>query len=288
MKLFLFRLRHFAPLVVLASFTGSLFGQHVVFTEHNNGRHIVRQVSRNRLLIEEDGERISLPIRRIGLHKVEEYLPVFVAIHDPRASTSAITSEGASFNNNFSFSAHFESAYPLKHVFLVLDLKFENGQHHYFIREVGDLQPYRRQHVKVTVEMTREFGEGVYHLHLFADGMELLHSMQPPEFRETILDTMVASRVKERTDGPPTPFVAPPPQYPSKLAKTKKTGAVRVRATIYSNGTVSDPTILSATDPAFGETALNAVRLWRFLPKIEQGRPVETVAILPIEFIPPK
>jgi TonB family protein len=46
--------------------------------------------------------------------------------------------------------------------------------------------------------------------------------------------------------------------------------------------------VKSATDPAFGEAALRAVRIWRFLPKVKDDNPVETKVDIPIVFARPK
>jgi outer membrane biosynthesis protein TonB len=35
-----------------------------------------------------------------------------------------------------------------------------------------------------------------------------------------------------------------------------------------------------------GESALAAIRQWRFLPRIKNGHAIETVAVIPIEFTP--
>ena len=56
---------------------------------------------------------------------------------------------------------------------------------------------------------------------------------------------------------------------------------------IGSNGDLLDPVIKSASQPAFGEAALRAVKLWRFLPRVKNGYPVETVADVPIVFTLP-
>ena len=43
----------------------------------------------------------------------------------------------------------------------------------------------------------------------------------------------------------------------------------------------------SASDPAFGEAALAAIRMWRFLPSVRNGTPVATNAVIPFVFDPP-
>jgi TonB family protein len=50
---------------------------------------------------------------------------------------------------------------------------------------------------------------------------------------------------------------------------------------------IKDPVVTEATEPAFGEAALQAVREWRFLPKVVDGRRVESQVSLPFSFAPP-
>jgi TonB family protein len=50
---------------------------------------------------------------------------------------------------------------------------------------------------------------------------------------------------------------------------------------------VIDPVVKSASDPAFGEAALGAVKLWRFLPRVKDDYPPETRADVPVVFSQP-
>ena len=70
----------------------------------------------------------------------------------------------------------------------------------------------------------------------------------------------------------------------AKLLKTNIAGEAVIALTVSPNGRVLDPQIKRATDPAFGEAALAAARLWRFLPKVETGRAVATTVEMPFQF----
>jgi protein TonB len=78
------------------------------------------------------------------------------------------------------------------------------------------------------------------------------------------------------------------PEYPKSLRKTGVKGEAVVAMRITRQGVVVEPTIERATDPAFAEATLAAVRQWRFLPQVKGGRPVETAVSLPITFDPPE
>jgi TonB family protein len=98
---------------------------------------------------------------------------------------------------------------------------------------------------------------------------------------------MVAKRIAGRPEADPEAFVGPAPEYPASLAKVKGHGKAVVPVRVGADGRIHDPVIKTATDPAFGEAALAAVRLWRFLPRIQGGHPVESKVDMPFEFAPP-
>lgn len=76
------------------------------------------------------------------------------------------------------------------------------------------------------------------------------------------------------------PLVRIEPQYPMRAAQSGIEGWVVVRFTISAAGTVKDA-VVESSDPrsVFDEAALQAVRKWRYSPKIEDGVPVERPGI---------
>jgi len=98
---------------------------------------------------------------------------------------------------------------------------------------------------------------------------------------------MVAARIGHDQDVGPRPLITPAPDYPDALRKTKQKGQAVLAFRIGVRGEILEPTVTSATDPAFGEAALAAIRLWRFLPQVRGGSPVETAAEMPFNFAPP-
>ena len=74
----------------------------------------------------------------------------------------------------------------------------------------------------------------------------------------------------------------------SGLLQAKTRGQAIISIHIDARGQVSNPAVKSAAAPAFGEAALAAVRLWRFVPEVKGGRPVEAQVDLPFDFTPPE
>lgn len=267
---------------------GACSGQSIVVTEHRGERYHVIGAKGMRPYIEADGKRILAEGAKFALKKVPEFLPAFVSVRGLKVhSQSLVMSDGGNqINNEFHFNAQFETPYTLNDVFLVLEMKLKDSGSSFFLYEVGDLRANRRHPVSVVARAGYPLGSGQFQFHLYSGGLEVLHSEQPFAMREGWLDGLIARRIKDRPDGPPSVFFGPQPDYPEKLQKSKTSGEVRMQVRIRPTGAVVDATILSATEPTMGEAALTAVRQWRFLPRIKNGRPVETVAVIPIDFTP--
>jgi protein TonB len=75
------------------------------------------------------------------------------------------------------------------------------------------------------------------------------------------------------------------PTYPFRAKRRGVEGKVVVRFLVDKQGRVSQSTVVRA-DPegVFEQSALKAVRQWRFQPGTKDGRPVATWVQVPIRF----
>jgi len=68
------------------------------------------------------------------------------------------------------------------------------------------------------------------------------------------------------------------PHYPDAAKKNRLEGTCVVRYTVGKNGRIIDIAILNhAPDPMFDEETLNTIRSWRYRPMMMNGKPVEVV-----------
>jgi protein TonB len=68
------------------------------------------------------------------------------------------------------------------------------------------------------------------------------------------------------------------PHYPDAAKKKHLEGSCVVRYTVGKNGRIIDIAILNhAVDPIFDEETLNTIRAWRYRPMMMNGKPVEVV-----------
>ena len=81
------------------------------------------------------------------------------------------------------------------------------------------------------------------------------------------------------------PVVRIPPTYPRNAKQAKIQGWVTMSVTINPDGTVSGAKVLESDPPRlFDKAALDAIKRWKFRPKIVNGAPVAQNAKQTIEF----
>ena len=91
-------------------------------------------------------------------------------------------------------------------------------------------------------------------------------------------------------DKPAERIVFVPPVYPRTARWLGIKGHVKLAILVQSNGGIATTPRIVAENPAgrgFAESALDAVRTWRFVPAVREGRPVESTLTIDVEFEPP-
>jgi len=282
------RLTLLAVVIYASLFATRLSAQNLLVVEHNGKPAAVRAARGTRPIIIENEKRITADGSRFALHPIESVCPIFVSVREFKVRTTKLSLNGSgnTINHQLELNGEFTSPTNLKDVFLVLELSMEDGSKSILLQEIGELHARHSRWISLAFRTGYDLGSGHFKFHLFSEGVEMLSSMQPFEYRERLLDKFIAKKAAGRLDGPPEPFVCPAPQYPRTLEKKKVHGRAVVSIRIRKTGAVLDPTLVEATDPAFGEAAIEALRVWRFIPAIKDGRPIEITAKMPLEFDP--
>jgi TonB family protein len=92
---------------------------------------------------------------------------------------------------------------------------------------------------------------------------------RPVKLSEGVLEAQLISRIE--------------PQYPSLAKQTKTQGTVLLRAIISRDGRIASLTVLSG-HPLLVQSALAAVREWRYRPTMLNGEPVEVETSITVIF----
>ncbi|PTX91350.1 energy transducer TonB [Opitutus sp. ER46] len=265
--------------------------QCALYAEHENMFRLVMRVEGSVPYVDNGaGKLVPAAGRKLTLSPAKEWAPMYVAIRNQivRTSHTEVMNEGAQINHRLELQADFESAFALDQVFMVIDLYTDAGEHFYVTRQIGDLQPREPKSIGISAPIGIPLGAGKYRIHLFTQGSELFHSAMPFGEVEGALDNLVRRQVVDVENALPEPYLGPAPDIPAGLRKSRVAAQAIIHFTVSPTGRVLNPTIKSATHPEFGETALAAARLWRFLPRVKEGVPVAAAVDMPFVFNPPK
>lgn len=95
--------------------------------------------------------------------------------------------------------------------------------------------------------------------------------------------TSVALRAADGTE-PPVPVRTVAPRFPDEMKRVGTSGLVTVSCTIDEKGNVNDPKVVKATNDAFAEPALEALKKWKFKPAKKDGEAVAIRVNIPVQF----
>ncbi len=257
--------------------------------EADDKYHAVFKVDGVRPYIMEKGVLVAAKGQRFALKKVEEYLPILIAVRDvdTRPTNVSVDYSDTPANNAVHFSAKFESVDPLEDVYVVLELDIPNVGKKPYVYEIGRLRARTPKAFSAELALGQYMGASRVDIHLFVGATEVFQSGQTAAYREEMLDRMIAKRIAAVQQAGPRPFYGAAPAYPPALRNTGLKGKAVVTMRISPQGTVIDPVVEHASEPAFGEEALAAVRQWRFVPQVKDGQAVETKVSMPFDFDPP-
>ena len=81
------------------------------------------------------------------------------------------------------------------------------------------------------------------------------------------------------------PIVRVQPKYPQRAMQARLTGVVTLDVWVAPDGSVSDAKVLDSNPPRiFDKAALNAIKRWKFRPRIVDGQPQAQRGKLDMEF----
>lgn len=87
-----------------------------------------------------------------------------------------------------------------------------------------------------------------------------------------------------KVDVSPRPLFRRPPVPPSNLPPDQRKGEAVIEFYVDKYGLTQLPRVISASDPAFGYSATQAIATWRFEPGRRNGKAVDTRVRIPVAF----
>ena len=74
------------------------------------------------------------------------------------------------------------------------------------------------------------------------------------------------------------------PSYPEVARRARIEGKCILQVVIGVDGSVSQPTVLSASNPMFSQPAIDAVLQWKYTPALQNGKPVAIYLTVRVDF----
>jgi protein TonB len=77
------------------------------------------------------------------------------------------------------------------------------------------------------------------------------------------------------------------PEYPEPARKARVQGTVVLEAVVRRDGSVGEIRVIRSIDGDYGfeEASVQAIRQWRYRPGLQDGRPVDVLFTIVLEFV---
>jgi TonB family protein len=304
----------FGLLLGLGAFRAPLAAQSLLLVEHGGSGKFapVRQAVNEVPYVQQDPKDANSKLvpetsTNFVLAQASEFFPLFIevknftafvhaedmqsndAVMHGLAGAAGSTAAGntRAMNEKLHFAADLQAPAALDGVFYTLTVTTKDAGSLLLVEGVGHLDAGVIKHLSVDKPLHTDMQDAQFTFHVFVGGLEALTAQVPLDQQAAGLDHMVARRIAALQDSQLKIFVAAPPVYPASLLKSKVKGQAVVSFRVGLKGEVIAPKVTSATDPAFGDAALEAIRQWRFLPRVKDHHAIETPVELPLVFDPP-
>ncbi len=282
------KVMHLLVLGVLA-ITPRASAQNAFVVNEDGQLRLVKEIRNGFPQIDVDGKLQKGYGQQFALIKAPFYLPGLVALPKFIVKTHHLemTRSAARLNYEMEIRGIAKSDVSLQNCFFVLELMSWKDTSVLFAR-MPNLEAGKEEEFDLNFKLQVPLEEGHYLVHIFSDGVELLHSKMPAAY-------LAAQKQKadDFSSGRKTEFDAVPARtvravYPAELTANVLEGRVKVNCRINTRGQVVSAEVVESNHPAFSEPALAAVRQWKFDPAVKDRHLMESTEIVSLLIKPPE
>jgi TonB family protein len=154
--------------------------------------------------------------------------------------------------------------------------------------EVQDLEAGKYGYISMRIQQDpgSELQDKNYTVHFFSDAGEHVTSLMPAD-KQIEFNQFTDAEVLKRTESRPlAPLLMIQPQRPADLPAGLAGSAV-IHCRVSPMGRILEASIVKATNSEFGQSGLDAVQQWIFMPRIKNHEYVETQVNVPVIFNAP-
>ena len=90
--------------------------------------------------------------------------------------------------------------------------------------------------------------------------------------------------ITPKVDENPVPVRTTTPEYPKQLKADSVNGIVTVVVVVDESGSVLACEVAKSTHAGFNDSAIEAVKKWKFKPAVLAGKPVKVRVTIPVRF----
>jgi TonB family protein len=266
----------------------ALHAQHALIVNEYGTPQVVRAVRYQAPQIGEGDNLRSGRGQPYALSKAAIYRPGFLALRNMQVRTWHLEVVGSTARLNYELEirADVTSDTDLKNCFLVLDIQSGKDKGIIYL-EMPDLRSGQQEQLNYRFPVVEDLEAGRYRIYFFSDGPELLTSQMPPAYVEAQKRKTEEFLLHDQADRTVEVLRVVPPTYPPALLPGGSAGSAVIRCRIDASGKLIEATVARASDPAFGEAALAAVRQWQFGPAVKDHHYVATTVEVPFDFPAP-
>lgn len=149
---------------------------------------------------------------------------------------------------------------------------------------IGDLYAGRTRKLNYSLEVPNRYAEAVYHMHFMCGGVEVFSSQHNAEMPHPVQEFAADNEFTPPENAGPRPFVVISPNPPVSGSAPQGSSVVKVKVAIDENGYVVDATVTDSPDAGMSERALEAIQLWKWLPRYKEGKAVPASVVVPFKF----
>jgi TonB family protein len=251
---------------------------------------IVKQIHRERPMVERGGKLVSAGGSEYGLARATVYSPGLVSF-DPDFVIRVVHRVVVSDRTNLGYELRAEGRVTSDTTFHVCFIVMEEvapTEKGLAFAVLPDLVAGEPVQLNLIFPLSDQPELANYRVHIFSNGIERLHSKMKPPYLAAQKQKTAALLSGNAKDFPAIFAHGRDAAYPDALKESGASGTARVRCHVTKKGDVASAELVSASAPAFGEAALAAVPKWKFDPAIRGLQFVEADVELPIDFKPPK
>jgi TonB family protein len=238
----------------------------------------------------ENGKLVGTqPSARRVFKKAASYADGYVKFNDFRVD-ALYDQNGIALDGTFSIAGSAVSDLSLKNCYLLFVFEPDQTSPSVSLEaELPDLVAGNPASFKLTVpkDPTLKPLERNYHVYFFSGSREHVTSlMSETEQRAAAENTDAEILARTENRKPSALLMMRPRKLPGSTEEPIGTAMIRCR--IGYDGLVSEAAVVKASTPAFGQSAVIAVKQWIFTPAIKEHRYVETTVDVPVTIEPPK